>query len=93
MNKELIDLIGVVHHAFPTDSYWFRELKNILKFNFIFQHSAPVSNYSSLSFGQPFPTLCGLSPFQHFPSQPSIPHIPSIFTAGHYSGNVEISNV
>lgn len=52
----------------------------------IVQHSAPVSHYSSLSFGQPVGTLCGLPPFQHFPSQPTFSHIPSIFTSGHYSG-------
>lgn len=50
------------------------------------QHSPPISHYSSLSYGQPFGTLCGLPPFQHFPSQTSFPHIPSILTAGHYSG-------
>lgn len=53
----------------------------------MFQHSPPI-HYSSLSYGQPFGTLCGLPPFQHFQSQTSYPHIPSIYTAGHYSGNM-----
>lgn len=60
------------HHGLPHDPA-------------IVQHSDPVSNYSSLSFGQPFGALCGLPPFQHFPSQ-TFPHIHSILTAGHYSG-------
>lgn len=53
----------------------------------IVQHSQPVSShYSSLPIAQPYGTLCGLPPFQHFQSQTNFPHIPSIITQSHYSG-------
>ncbi|KFM75891.1 Protein LSM14-like protein, partial [Stegodyphus mimosarum] len=62
------------HHTLPHDPA-------------IVQHSPPISPYSSLSFGQTFGTLCGIPPFQHFPSQANFPHISSILTSSHYTGS------
>lgn len=53
----------------------------------IVQHSPPIP-LASLSYGQPYSSLCGLPPFQHYPAQTSFPHIPqSFFTSTHHSGS------